>query len=163
MGAQGPTTVGPTGQTGPVGATGSQGATGFTGAQGDTQMAGISGPTGATGASGPQGAVGPTGAQGPMAGSASANARWTLYRDFTFAGNSDDILRSDRSKVQDIANYLNQNPSARVAIDGPSQRYVHSVVDALKDAGVPAYKMQTGSFDNSQMRGDRRVAVMVSN
>jgi hypothetical protein len=49
-----------------------------------------------------------------------------------------------------------------VAIDGPNARYVHSVVDALKDAGVPAYKMQTGTFGDPQLRGDRRVAVLVS-
>lgn len=83
-------------------------------------------------------------------------------RDFTFEGRSDDIIRADRKKSSEIATYLNQNPSARVAIDGPSQRYVHSVVDALKDAGVPVSKMQTGSFENPQVRTDRRVAVLVS-
>jgi hypothetical protein len=36
------------------------------------------------------------------------------------------------------------------------------VVDALKDAGVPAYKMQTGAFGDPQLRGERRVAVLVS-
>jgi hypothetical protein len=49
-----------------------------------------------------------------------------------------------------------------VAIDGPTPRYVHSVVDALKEAGVPAYKIQTGTFGDPQLRGERRVAVLVS-
>jgi hypothetical protein len=123
-------------------------------------MAGLSGPIGATGAAGPQGSIGATGSQGPLAGGSSG--RWSFYRDFTFAGNSDDILRSDSNKAREIADYLNRNPSARVAIDGPSQRYVHSVVDALKDAGVPAYKIQTGAFGDPQLKSDRRVAVLVS-
>ena len=96
-----------------------------------------------------------------MMGGASTN--WILYRDFTFEGRSDDIIRADSNKAREIANYLSQNPNARVAVDGPSQRYVHSVVDALKEAGVPASKIQTGTFGDPQLRGDRRVAVLVSN
>jgi hypothetical protein len=126
-------------------------------------MAGLSGPVGATGSVGPQGAIGSTGAQGQLAQGGNSNSIWSLYRDFTFEGRSDDIIRADRNKSREIANYLSQNPSARVAIDGPSQRYVHSVVDALKDAGVPTNKMQTGNFGDPQLRGDRRVAVLVSN
>ena len=132
------------------------------GAQGKTELAGISGLTGATGAAGPQGSIGPTGAQGSLAG-ATAVGSWRFYREFTFVGNSDDILRSDGNKAREIADYLKQNPSYRVAIDGPSQRYVHSVIDALKDAGVPSSKMQTGAFGDPQLRTDRRVAVLVSN
>ena len=132
------------------------------GAQGKAELAGISGPTGATGAAGAQGSIGPTGAQGPLAGT-TAGGNWRFYRDFTFAGNSDDILRSDSNKAKEIADYLKQNPTFRVAIDGPSQRYVHSVVDALKDAGVPSHKMQTGAYGDPQLRADRRVAVQVSN
>ena len=103
---------------------GAQGATGYTGAQGSTELAGISGPTGATGAAGPQGAIGPTGAQGPMAG----DGGWSSYRDYTFNVNSDDILSADGNKAREIADYMNQNPSARVAIDGSNERRVATFV-----------------------------------
>jgi hypothetical protein len=120
-------------------------------------MAGVSGPTGATGAAGRQGAVGPTGAQGLAAGG------WNPYRDYSFSVNSDDILSSDGNKAREIADYMNQNPSARVAIDGSSNRRVNNVRNALISAGVPAYKIQTGEFGNAQNRRDGRVAVLVSN
>jgi outer membrane protein OmpA-like peptidoglycan-associated protein len=87
---------------------------------------------------------------------------WSSYRDFTFSGNSDDILRADSNKPREIADYMNQNPSARVSIDGPSQRYVDSVRGALVDAGVPASRIQTGAYDDSQQRVDHRVTVLVS-
>jgi len=125
----------------------------------------FTGPTGHSGEIGPQGSVGPTGARGPIGTGAMGNAvgSWSSYRDFTFNGNSDDILRADRNKPREIADYLNQNPSARVSIDGPSQRYVHSVREALADAGVPASKIQVGAFNDSQRRADHRVTVMVGN
>ena len=58
---------------------------------------------------------------------------------------------------------MNRNPSARVAIDGSSERRVGRVRTALLDAGVPAHKIQTGSFGDPQTRRDGRVAVLVSN
>jgi hypothetical protein len=58
---------------------------------------------------------------------------------------------------------MNQNPSARVAIDGSNERRVGRVRNALIDAGVPANKIQTGSFGDPQQRRDGRVAVLVSN
>jgi outer membrane protein OmpA-like peptidoglycan-associated protein len=157
-GAEGPSREGPTGPVGATGATGAQGSTGFTGARGNTELAGVSGPTGATGLTGAQGAVGQTGAQGP--GGTGAQASWTPFRSYTFSGNSDDILRSDSGKAREIADYLNQNPSARVTIDGPNQRYTHSVADALKDAGVPMSKVQTGPY--SAPRQNNRVDVLIS-
>jgi hypothetical protein len=150
------TTEGPTGPAGPAGATGARGATGSTGVTGNTELAGISGPTGATGATGPQGATGPTGARGTTAGG------WNAYRDYTFNVNSNEILSSDGNKAREIADYLNQNPSARIAIDGTNQARVARVRTAVIDAGVPAYKIQTGSFDDPQLRRDGRVAVLVS-
>lgn len=121
-------------------------------------MAGYAGPTGATGAAGPQGSVGATGAQGPMAG----GGNWTSYRDYSFNVNSYDILSSDGNKAREIADYMNQNPSARIAIDGANGRRVNRVRDALINAGVPAYKIQTGSFGDPQQRSDGRVSVLVS-
>jgi outer membrane protein OmpA-like peptidoglycan-associated protein len=98
-----------------------------------------------------------------LAGNGSASSNWSSYRDYTFSVNSDDILRSDRNKAQEIADYMNQNPSYRVAIDGSNERRVSNVRDALIDAGVPAYKIQTGAFGDPQLRRNSRVAVLVSN
>jgi hypothetical protein len=63
---------------------------------------------------------------------------WSSYRDFTFAADSDDILRADDNKAQEIADYLALNPSFRIGIDGASESRVANVRDALMDAGVPS-------------------------
>jgi hypothetical protein len=49
----------------------------------------------------------------------------------------------------------------RVGIDGSNERRVVVVRDALIKAGVPSSKIQTGAFDNPQLRRDGRVAVVV--
>jgi outer membrane protein OmpA-like peptidoglycan-associated protein len=131
---------------------------GATGAAGSDAVAGIRGPTGPTGAAGPQGETGPTGARGPILG----GARWTAFRDYTFAADSNDILSSDDSKARDVADYLNQNPSYRVGLDGSNENQVGSVRDALIAAGVSASRIETGAFDDPQLRRDDRVAVLVS-
>ena len=88
---------------------------------------------------------------------------WSLYRDFTFTADSDNFVSSDGNKAREIAEYTNENPSYRVAIDGSNGRHVGNVRDALISAGVPASKIQTGAYGDPQLRGDRRVAVLVSN
>jgi outer membrane protein OmpA-like peptidoglycan-associated protein len=88
--------------------------------------------------------------------------RWSSYRDYTFSVNSDDILRSDGNKAREIADYMDQNPSFRIAIDGSNERRVSNVRAALIDAGVPAYKIQTGAFGDPQRRTNSRVVVLVS-
>jgi outer membrane protein OmpA-like peptidoglycan-associated protein len=113
---------------------------------------------GATGAAGPQGAIGPTGAQGSVAGGG-----WNAYRNYTFNVDSDAILRSDSNKAGEIADYMNRNPSFRVAIDGSSEQRVSNVRNALIDAGVPSYKIQTGAYGDAQFRRDGGVAVLVGN
>jgi hypothetical protein len=145
---------------GPAGVSGAQGAPGYAGAQGSTEMTGVPGATGATGSPGPQGAVGPTGAQGPML--AGANG-WSPYRDYSFNVNSDQILGADGNKAREIADYLQQNPSQRVTIDGTNDRRVANVREALVNAGVPGYKIQTSSFGSPQQRRNDVVAVMVGN
>jgi hypothetical protein len=164
-GAEGPTQVGPTGPVGATGATGAQGATGFTGAQGNANLLGFVGPTGDTGATGPQGAIGQTGAQGP----GGAVSGWTPFRDYWFDIDRSDLRAADSGKASDIAGYLSQNPGQQVAIDGSidsnnvdlSNRRINSVRTALLDAGVPAYKIQTGAFGDPQTQRDGRVEVLV--
>jgi outer membrane protein OmpA-like peptidoglycan-associated protein len=91
------------------------------------------------------------------------DGRWSPYRDYTFNGGSDDIVDSDSNKAREIANYTDQNPSSRVAIDGFNERRVSRVRVALIDAGVPASRIQTGAFGDAQLRRDNRVAVLISN
>jgi outer membrane protein OmpA-like peptidoglycan-associated protein len=134
-------------------------------------MAGVAGSTGRSGPAGVQGPVGPTGAQGP----AGVIARWVSFRDFWFDFNKVDLDASEMSKVSEIATYMNQNPSLRVGIDGSmdprgtdprnqdlSDRRVDAVRSALIQAGVPAYKIQTGAFGDTQLTRDRRVEVLIS-
>ena len=142
---------GPAGPPGPVGMQGNTGATGATG------YTGPQGGTGATGFTGPQGAIGPQGAQGQMA----VGHEWNMYREFTFNDSSDNILSYDSNKAREIADYTNQNPSFRVAIDGYNDHRVSNVRDALINAGVPAYKIQTGAFGDPQHRSNGRVEVLI--
>jgi hypothetical protein len=76
--------------------------------------------------------------------------RWSSYRDYTFSVNSDDILRSDGNKAREIADYMNQNPSSRIAIDGSNQRRVGNVRAALIDA--PACRLTRSRRGHSATR-----------
>jgi outer membrane protein OmpA-like peptidoglycan-associated protein len=100
--------------------------------------------------------------------------RWTSFREFMFEYNGANIYASDQNKVADIAGYMNDNPSLQLAIDGTgdprgsdprdqnlSDRRVGAVRDALIQAGVPAYKIQTGAFGDTRLGRDRRVEVLV--
>jgi outer membrane protein OmpA-like peptidoglycan-associated protein len=107
--------------------------------------------------------MGPTGVMG----------RWTSFRDFWFAADRWDMQSSDAGKVSEISQYMSQNPSLRLAIDGSmdprdprgqelGNRRVSTVRDALIQAGVPAHRIQTGAFSDSARRNDRRVEVLIS-
>src|SRR3984893_14014879 len=91
-----------------AGPAGVQGPTGMTGSQGQT------GAQGATGMTGTQGQTGTTGSQGPAA----AMTRWTSLKDIMFDYDKASIRPSEMRKTSDIATYMNQNPSARLGIDG---------------------------------------------
>jgi len=119
------------------------------------------------------GEAGMPGAQNPLGrsqGQAADGERWSSYRDFWFDYNSFLIDVTDASKVTDIAGYLKQNPSLRLAIDGAlpagdadlSDRRIDSVREALIAAGVPAYKIYTGRFGDPLLRRERRVEVLFS-
>ena len=117
----------------------------------------MSGPRGASGASGPQGAAGTSGAQGPLA----SGGTWSVYRNYDFT-NGNQIARSDGRKAREVAEYSNQNPSYRLAIDGHDERRVSAVRTALIDAGVPASRIETGTYGDPKARKDSQVAVLVS-
>ena len=124
-------------------------------------MLGTAGPTGATGATGAQGNIGATGAQGPLAG-ITPSGRWNTFREYNFNVGRDDIGNADSGKASEVAAYLNQNPNARVAIDGYETRRTTAVREELVKAGVPAYKMQVTNSGDPQGRNERRVQVLVS-
>ncbi|MGA7763687.1 MAG: OmpA family protein [Candidatus Binataceae bacterium] len=103
-----------------------------------------------------------------------ANSRWTPYREITFDRNGADIEPSGMSTISEIATYMAQNPSLELGIDGSinsasteptnqdlSNRRVSAVRDALVQAGVPASRIQAGSFSDPQLRRNRRVDVLL--
>jgi outer membrane protein OmpA-like peptidoglycan-associated protein len=95
--------------------------------------------------------------------------RWTLYRDFRFDSNQADLRASDTNKVSEIALYMKANPSLKVGIDGSmdprnqdlSDQRVRTVRDALIKAGVATSRIQAGTFGDSKLARDGRVAVLI--
>ncbi len=162
-------TVGCTGPAGPAGMTGAQGSTGMTGVQGSPGMTGAQGSTGMTGVQGSagmtgvQGPAGITGAQGAPASTLSG-VRWMSLKDIMFDYDRSDIRYSESRKPAEVAAYMSQNPSVRLGIDGYtdsrgtsqynvplSQRRVTTVRDALIQAGVPADRIETGTFGTDRL------------
>ena len=128
----------------------------MTGVQGSTGMTGVQGSAGMTGVQGPAGI---TGAQGAPASSPQPGVRWTLVKEFMFDYDRSDIRYSESRKPAEVAAYMSQNPSVRLGIAGYtntqstdqynlplSQRRVATVRDALIQAGVPADRIETGTF-----------------
>lgn len=162
VGCMGP--AGPTGMTGAQGApgmTGVQGSPGMTGAQGSAGMTGVQGSAGMTGVQGPAGI---TGAQGAPASSPMPWVRWMSLKEFMFDYDRSDIRYSESRKPAEVAAYMSQNPSVRLGIDGYtdlrgtsqynpplSQRRVTTVRDALVQAGVPADRIETGTFGSDRV------------
>jgi len=84
-----------------------------------------------------------------------------VLREVWFEYDQAYIQSSEMKKVSEVATYLERNPSVRVGIDtfnDPNatdafsrdllQRRVAAVRDALINAGLPAYKIQTGGIDH---------------
>ena len=132
-------------------------------------MAGVAGSTGLIGGSGPQGPIGATGAQGP----AGVVDRWISYRTFWFDYNTVNLRSSDNGQVSEIAEYMKQNPSLKLGIDGSipsgsnlsnqdlSDRRVSTVYNALINAGVQYSRIEKGAFGDAQLSRDRRVEVLL--
>jgi outer membrane protein OmpA-like peptidoglycan-associated protein len=134
-------------------------------------MAGVDGAAGRSGPSGARGEVGPMGTQGAPG----VVERWTSFRDVNFDYESDYIKPSEASKFSEIAAYMKGNPSLNIGVDGSmdprgsdprnqdlSDRRISAVVNALVEAGVPAHRIETGAFGDSELRQDRRVEVLIS-
>jgi outer membrane protein OmpA-like peptidoglycan-associated protein len=162
LACQGPR--GPAGPQGATGMTGKSGSQGVTGSQGRTGSQGVTGSTGSQGMTGSQGRTGAQGQPGVSDPQASQEPGpgpgWVSLRDIRFDYDKASIRSSEMPKIADIAAYLNDNPGARLGIDGTtdlrrgtnkynvslSQQREANVRDALIRAGVPADRMEIGSF-----------------
>jgi outer membrane protein OmpA-like peptidoglycan-associated protein len=105
-----------------------------------------------------------------LAGAAGAQseARWIFYRDFWFDYDSAVLDTSDRDSIRDIAYYLGQHASHRLAIDSGAasgtlrDQRIAVVRNALIAAGVPKSKIQEGRFGDERLRRERRVEVLIN-
>ena len=90
---------------------------------------------------------------------AAAGDSLELVNEFMFDYDRSDIRYSESRKPAEVAAYMSQNPSVRLGIAGYtdtqstdqynlplSQRRVATVRDALIQAGVPADRIETGTF-----------------
>jgi peptidoglycan-associated lipoprotein len=82
-----------------------------------------------------------------------------LVKEFMFDYDRPEIRYSEAKKPAEVAAYMNQYPSVRLGVAGYadrqstdqynlplSQRRVENVRDALIQAGVPADRIETGTF-----------------
>jgi outer membrane protein OmpA-like peptidoglycan-associated protein len=168
-GARGDTLTGPTGAAGRTGDSGRQGIAGESGAMG-ASVVGVQGDSGASGERGKQGERGDSG----IAGRAGIVEAWTPYRDIWFDYDSAELRKNEQGKVADIADYLKNNPSLEVGIDGSmdpqgydpkdqflANRRIDSIRLALENAGVSSKRIQLGSYGNTVLLRDRRVEVLL--
>ena len=88
---------------------------------------------------------------------------WSGFWDYTFNGNSNDILHYDRRMAGDIAKYVNAHQTRRIGIDRSDPQRTEIVRQALLNAGIQSGKMEVGPFGDPQLRRYGRVAVLVSN
>jgi outer membrane protein OmpA-like peptidoglycan-associated protein len=167
-GAKGATLVGPTGQTGARGEVGSAGTTGSTGGRGATTE-GARGAVGETGATGSSGTGGTQGA----AGSVAQVGQWASYRVFWFEPNVSEIRVADADLMAEIATYMKQNPSLKIGIDNTNtsdadsntrrmtDRRVANLRNGLIQSGIPASRIETGTYSEPRQVNNQRVALML--
>jgi outer membrane protein OmpA-like peptidoglycan-associated protein len=144
---------------------------------------GFAGATGPAGPAGPMGAQGPAGPMGSQAAAADIK-HWSSFSNILFDFDKSAIRSDETSKVAEIAAYLKQNPTTRLGIDGHtdprgtdpynqnlSERRVNTINEAIVAAGIPANRIHTGAFGESQLKchesteacwqSDRRVEVLI--
>jgi outer membrane protein OmpA-like peptidoglycan-associated protein len=116
-------------------------------------------------------------AQGPASGGAVVAPRvanWMAYHQFNFSPGNADVTDTDMQKATTISTYLARNPSLGVGINGfrdsekldrhdreLNNQRTSAVRDALLQAGVPAEKIQIGSFTDRDHRHDDQIAVLI--
>jgi len=79
------------------------------------------------------------------------------------------VLEADLKRVAEIADYMKQNPSLNIGLDGHmdpenrplSDRRVAAMRDSLIKAGMPASHIETGAFGSPAQRRAGRVEVLL--
>jgi outer membrane protein OmpA-like peptidoglycan-associated protein len=125
--------------------------------------------------------VGPAGEPGP-AGPKGDDAYWLSFKDVLFDYDKWDIHPSERTKINELVEFLRRNPLLTVNLEGHtdprgagaynqrlSQRRVNAVLEAVKAAGVDQRRVLINAFGerrrkcNEQtddcFRRDRRVEI----
>jgi len=162
-GAKGATLYGPSGPAGYAGLAGQQGIIGEQGSKGSATagVAGLAGPSGVLGVRGEKGETGGQGVVGKI-------GYWDFYKEFNFTYNEINLNAEDVKNVSEIAEYMKENPSVNIGIDGVAvrssdqdmnDRRVNTVRSVLIDAGVPPNKIKTGAIGDRDLRRDGRIAV----
>jgi len=141
LGAPGP--VGLAGAVGPAGVAGPGGAAGVVG------PAGPAGPAGPIGVSGPAGPVGSTGSVGA--------GGWSSMENVNFQYGSADLQEKCKDKLATFATWMQNNPQARVSLDGHSSdaddssqalaaKRVTAVKDELVRLGASPGRITVGAY-----------------
>ncbi|HRQ73459.1 MAG TPA: hypothetical protein PLU35_10560 [Phycisphaerales bacterium] len=100
---------------------------------------------------------------------------WTTLQSLWFAAYETEVHLADLAKVQEIAAYMNRNPTLELGIDSTlsasasangtdrdlAARRAVSARDALIAAGVPASRIQTGTFGDPNHRRIGRVELLI--
>lgn len=99
---------------------------------------------------------------------------WHLYQEIWFGYNNARLEAAEMNKLSEIARYLKENPSIKLAVDNAldsrstdsrdqelSTRRIQVVHDVLVKAGVPSSTIEVGAFGNSKLARDRRIAVLL--
>jgi outer membrane protein OmpA-like peptidoglycan-associated protein len=96
--------------------------------------------------------------------------RWTSYREIWFQKNSATIQDSERSKLAEMATYMNSSPSLQLGIDTSmdprnrdlSNRRYNAIRDALVDAGMSSRMITNGAYGDETLRREGRVDVLIA-
>lgn len=101
--------------------------------------------------------------------------RWSNHTHFKFDGEQARIREEDYSKLTKIASLVQADPTLHVGIEGSldmngsvardrvlGERRIDGLRNALIRAGVPAHRIEIGTFGNIQTRHDGQVEVFLS-
>ena len=162
-GSKGSTLYGPTGPSGYAGSEGQRGSIGTTGSKGATSggAIGLAGPSGSSGSRGDKGETGGQGVAGRV-------GYWELYKEFFFAPDQTGLTPDAVRAVNEIAQYVRQNPSLQVGLDAPENSIhkdqndlrVIAIRNGLIDAGVSSDRIKMGWIGDKNLRREGRVAVL---
>jgi outer membrane protein OmpA-like peptidoglycan-associated protein len=94
---------------------------------------------------------------------------WNAYKDFNFDARETRLSVGDKQKVNEIAEYMKENRSLQIGIDGTAVRSSDQVVNnirvnairtALIDAGVSPDRIRLGAIGNRDLQRQGRIPVL---